>query len=126
MKYLLNSSQNIVYSKKNIETKYQFSGIEWTEISSCSRMFYFFSYRKSPLFYSLQFGCVSFTNLLGRMAKISSNDRTTIGLNSMLIETETIVGATIIPKRLIASMIPAAVDWIWTEKDSVCKQTIKV
>lgn len=60
------------------------------------------------------------------MANTNNNDRTIIGLNSILIDKETIVGAMIIPNKLIASIIPAAVDWIWTEKDSVCKQTIKV
>lgn len=65
-------------------------------------------------------------NLLGRIANTNNNDNTTMGLNSILIDKETMVGATIIPNKLIASIIPAAVDWIWTENDSVCKQTIKV
>ena len=63
---------------------------------------------------------------MGKIANTNNNDKTTIGLNSILIDKETIVGAITIPNKLIASMIPAAVDWIWTVKDSVCKQTIKV
>lgn len=65
-------------------------------------------------------------NLLGIIANTNNNDNTIIGLNSILIDRETIVGATMIPNKLIASIIPAAVDWICTENDSVCKQTIKV
>lgn len=42
----------------------------------------------------------------------SSKDSTTIGLSELLIDKETIVGATITPNKLIDSIIPAAVDWI--------------
>lgn len=60
------------------------------------------------------------------MAKTNSNERTTIGLNDIDIESDTMAGATMIPNKLMASMIPAAVDWICTEKDSVWRQTISV
>ncbi len=49
-----------------------------------------------------------------------------MGLKSIAIEKETMDGATIIPSRLMASIIPAAVDYICTENDSVCRQMIRV
>lgn len=64
-------------------------------------------------------GWVSLINLFGKMAKTNSNERTTIGLSDIDIESDTMAGATMIPNKLMASMIPAAVDWICTEKDSV-------
>ncbi len=51
-------------------------------------------------------------NLFGNIPKTNNNDKTTIGLYYIAIENETIAGATIIPNKLIASMIPAAVDCI--------------
>lgn len=56
-------------------------------------------------------------NLLGIIPNKSSKESTTIGLNSIEIEIETIVGAIIIPNKLIASIMPAAVDSIYTEND---------
>ena len=60
------------------------------------------------------------------MPKTRSKDKTTIGLMFIDIEYETMLGATIIPSKLIAYTIPAAVEAIWISKDSVCKQIIKV
>lgn len=93
-----------------LKQKYQVSDLEWTEMSYSSKGLSFCYWIKSPLSPGTQSGWVYLTNLLGKMANINNNDKTTIGLNSILIDKETTVGAIIIPNKLIASMIPAAVD----------------
>jgi len=84
--------------------------LEWIEISSSSKGLFFYACIKRPLFSGLQSAFVYLINLFGTMANTNNNDRTIIGLNYILIDKETIVGAIMIPNKLIASIIPAAVD----------------
>lgn len=65
-------------------------------------------------------------NLLGNIPMTNNNDNTTIGFNPKDMDKTTNPGAVITPIKLIDSITPAAIDWIYTEKDSVCKHTINV
>ena len=95
-------------------------------MSSYSKSSCFLAYKYKALFYSVASGWVYLIKMFGMMASTNNNDKTTIEFHFIDIEKDTIEGAKIIPNILMASIMPAAVDWICTEKDSVCRHTIKV
>jgi hypothetical protein len=55
-------------------------------------------------------GRVSFKKIFGQIANVEIRDRKTIGSIPMVQAKSTIIGAIKTPKRLIASIMPHAVD----------------